>query len=450
MICILRKPFFYCPRNLDLPAKLREHGEDKWAEKDLWRLYYVLWVIYRARWWTDKGRFVPLNGAVLQQVLNPRKAKLVLNVLLKIGVIETDNHYRVARQTADGKSKGYRFTSDYNCTKFRLVRAGEIDYERISKRLRIREEKELTELRPEHRYLFDCLKRVTICDEARNVIPPRDLLEVWPEDKEDFYERSIEFIQTGQWFFKVGAITGRVFTNVANLPRELRPYLRLDGRRLAEIDISACQPLLLSELYPHDSTEKEKFLEIVLSGNFYEILDAKLSKPYGSEHRNELKQAVFTQIFFDKLRSRKGKLGELFSNLFPVLYAQIVKIKTPKHEVLAQRLQRAESDIVIKTFVGEVMRTTRIPLLTIHDSVLTFPEHTTEVVSQLMRAVHARLAVIPNIKDKKPAKISMRELLSRQDWKENGRSETNTNLSCEYPIFRRRKRGYAVSWSKCP
>jgi hypothetical protein len=441
MICISRKPFFYCPSHLDLPTSLRASGEGKWAEDDLWRLYYIMWVIYRARWSGDREQFVSLNGKVLQRVLNSRKAKPALEVLLRLKIIETDNYYRVGRHGEGGKSRGYRFTSVYNEVRFRLVK--ELDYSRISQRLLREEEREASKLSPAHAYLFECLKRVTIQKDARDVMDAS--LDVWSAFQEDFYERSIELIETKQWYLNVGPQVGRVFTNVTNLPRKLRPYLRLDGRPLAEIDISACQPMLLSELYPVGSSEKEKYLELLVTGKFYETLDAQLGKPYGPERRDELKRAVLTQVCFDKLRAEQGRLCKAFAAMFPELYAQIVQFKTPNHKALAQRLQRGEADIVIHDFVANVAQTSGLPVLTIHDSVLTFPEHTNAVVVGLMRAVHRRVGVIPNIKDKDYSKDAIQEILLEKERARNWK-DTLSEFPDEYPVFKRRKRGYSVEW----
>src|SRR5882672_6072492 len=133
MKSILLNPRFYCPIILDLPAKLVEHGEQQWIARDIWRLYYILTVIYRKRWEKefDSGTYVELNTAVLQQVLHSKKTKPALDVLIKIGAIETNNYYRVKCSQRGGKSKGYRFTDSYNHVKFREVK--EIDYSTISK-----------------------------------------------------------------------------------------------------------------------------------------------------------------------------------------------------------------------------------------------------------------------------------------------------------------------------
>ena len=49
---------------------------------------------------------------------------------------------------------------------------------------------------------------------------------------------------------------------------------------MGEIDIANSQPLLAANLYPDDSEEKQKYLEIVLEGDFYRTLEAASGKKY--------------------------------------------------------------------------------------------------------------------------------------------------------------------------
>jgi len=375
---------------------LRESGEEKWINKDLWRLYYILSVIYWKRWETgfDKNTFVEINSAILQKIIHSRKAKPALKVLIKIEVIETDNRYHVASHNRPGKSRGYRFKDPYNFVKFRQVK--EINYSKISKHL-LKSEEQAKKLEPEEKYLFDCLSRVTI---SHHVAADIEVTLFGTVLEENYFEDAVENIQNKRWRFSVGKITGRVFTNITNFPREVRQYLRLDERALTEVDISACQPLLLIQLYQNGEPEKEKYLQLVLSGQFYEGLDRRLAKPYGPEGRDDLKQKALTWLF-DTSRPTRTKLCQSFVEMFPVLYAEILKFKEPNYLALAHRLQKDESTIVIKGAVRKIMMSSpNIPILTIHDSILTLPEYTATVVCALKEAVRLRLGVEPNIKVK--------------------------------------------------
>jgi len=387
MLSIVSKPYFYRPSNLDLPALLAEYGEGKWLGKDLWRLYYILTVIYRKRWeeeWS-KERFVPLNAKVLQDVLHCHKSRPSLDVLVKTGVIEMDSRFDYQ---VGVKSRRFRFTERYSNVRFCEVTG--LDLSRVSRRL-LYGEALLSKLEPEHRYIYCWLKRTTLADEVLGVLSKTTFDSV---TQQDFYERSVEMIQKKQFSFSVGRISGRVFNNVTNLPRGLRPFLRIDGRPLAEIDISASQPLLLSQLYAPDEWERLEYLEMVLSGQFYERLNAKLVKPYKT--RDDIKEGVFREVFFGRIRPHPRPLSLVFSEMFPVLSQKVVEAKTPHYKALSHRLQRAESEIVIQGAVGRLMQS-NIPVLTVHDSILTFPEHCDCVKTTLKNAVGERLGIVAKI-----------------------------------------------------
>ena len=64
----------------------------------------------------------------------------------------------------------------------------------------------------------------------------------FPEPFEPAHQIAVEQIRHGELRFKVDDY-GRIHANVTNLPKTLRPYLTVDGGRLANVDISESQPL---------------------------------------------------------------------------------------------------------------------------------------------------------------------------------------------------------------
>ncbi len=408
MVSDLTNLRFYCPTNLDLPAKLKEHGGEKWLGKDIWRLYYIITVIYRKRWESDfdrrdKHEFVELKAAILRKILSADKAKPALDILMKIGVLETDGHWRRrVLGRVRGKSKGYRFAEVYTeNVKFREVK--EIDYSKLPSKITDRSWYILA-LKPEHRHLFDSVIDTTLS--ARTVDVNREFV-FRNLEEQGYYEQSIKDIVEKRWHFKVSDLTGRVFSNITNLPRIYRPCLLLRGKPLVEIDICSSQPLLLAALYDDGDSERERYLELVIKGEFYDVINSKLTVPYPPEQRDRLKEKVFTQILFDRTREKKSELLTIFLELFPHLYRKIVQIKTPDHCVLSHKLQRDEADIVVNRFVGEVIQTTKIPLLTVHDSVLVHPEYVDESVDMLSRAVFSKMGVRPKLKIKDYSNLNL-------------------------------------------
>ena len=285
------------------------------------------------------------------------------------------------------------------------------------------------------------LKRVTIHGDAVALLQRCHFHTCHENDhyQEDYYHRSVERIQNRDWFSVPDKNTGRLFNNVTNLPRLLRPFLRLDGKPLVEIDVANCQPLLLISFYEGEP-ERERFKEAVESGQFYEMLNAGLEKPYGADKRDKLKEKVYSQIFFDRKRENPSKLCKAFGGLFPVLYGKIEAIKHTDYRKVALRLQSAEAGIMLGRVVRHIAETSQIPVLTIHDSILCFEEHK-DYVKQLMENAFAEtLGVRPKLKFKDnrpdtsevvkvPPPKSRRELKRKNTGKPLLRGETSAGTS---------------------
>jgi hypothetical protein len=317
------------------------HGQEYWL-KHIWKLYYILTVIYRGRWnkenEEDDYNYTLINIKMLRQVVGDKFASEAIHLLIRLGIIVTDRHYIPGH-----KSKGYRFTKEYdNC--FQALDAGNAAQvpphilDRIPRiNLKTRE----------HRFLFKNLKNITLHKSVNDWLAqfkPKSLRQG------DYYTRSVEFINAKDWSFFYDNVTGRVFNNVTSLPKLLRPYLLFDGQPVVEIDVANCQPLLLLSLYSEaDYEEREKFKTKVLGGEFYEFLNGLLKKPY--PERGMIKTAVYKRILFGSLKQKKYNLYKAFAAQFPILDKKIDAIKAARYQELARILQTLEADIIINGVV---------------------------------------------------------------------------------------------------
>jgi hypothetical protein len=213
--------------------------------------------------------------------------------------------------------------------------------------------------------------------------------------KRDYHLRSAEWIRTRQWFFAYDKRTGRVFNNITSLPRELRPLLRLDGRPLIEIDVANCQPFLMLSLYPN-VPERETFALVVCAGRFYELVQDLLD-PYGGWRLDDIKKATLAFIF-DRNRPTPSRIGRILQLEFPVLAKQIHDAKRVDHNKLALHLQKLEADIIIGSVVREIAHGAKFPVLTIHDSILTLPQHEKEVRKLIEETFRAMFRVVPKLR----------------------------------------------------
>jgi len=380
----------YCPCNLDLIRTL-EVAEERYWIPHVWKLHYIMTVIYRARWnkATEEGDFAPLSSKILETVIGSHFAGPAKAVLLKLAIIETDNHYVVGE-----KCKGYRFREPFQSAKFMEVKPP--IPARIVKRMQYLTKLKARTDKLEHFFLSENLKKVTL-----DAGVERFFLTFEPKNdfQADYYERSVEWIQNKDWFFCYDEKTGRVFNNITSFPKNLRPFLRLDGSPLVEIDVANCQPFLLLGLYKSEP-EREEYQQVVENGQFYEALDSELENPFGADRRKELKQAVFTQVFFDRIRQNPSKLCRAFARRFPVLFQRIQDLKHPHYRNCALWLQKQEADIVIDGVIKNIARGEGFPVLTVHDSVLTLPECVESVEELLESEFQNRFGIAPRLNRK--------------------------------------------------
>lgn len=213
---------------------------------------------------------------------------------------------------------------------------------------------------------------------------------------------------------------GRYHTNISCFHKVLRPFLRVDGQPLVEVDVSACQPLCLAVLL-HDIkkdiltsvplTEEQTRLAHTLSifpvccaseeeddtirykkdcesGKFYE----RMQEICKVDSKSQMKKKMFKDVFFGK-RTLAG-----FRSLYPTMTRLIEWVKRHDYRHLSHELQRIESSIVIDD-ACDVMRVehSEVPILTIHDAILTTGEHV-GLVKDVLRAAFNRRGVNPQIK----------------------------------------------------
>ena len=145
--------------------------------------------------------------------------------------------------------------------------------------------------------------------------------------------------------------------------------------------------------------EREEFETWVSDGKFYERLDGLLEKPYGNEKRDKLKKAVLS-VFFDHLRPKPSKLCRAFATKFPVLYEKLNELKKGDYRKAALRLQSDEASIIIRGVVRSLAKIGKIPVLTVHDSILTTSEHCDEVKALMQETFIKKLGVAPALKVK--------------------------------------------------
>lgn len=246
------------------------------------------------------------------------------------------------------------------------------------------------------------LKQLAIADGFNEFIKSAYTLET--EQYNSVMGSAIRIIN-GDIKYNVDNTSGRFHSNITNMAKGLRPYLRIKGEPLANIDIKNSQPylstilltnpgkvsyltnnpvfaLLLQSLKVSLSQDVKKYISLVISGQIYEYLMTEFSKEGLTLSRAETKRQVL-RILFARNRMPKDEVNKkcrlIFKDRFPTVHRIFSKIrgsekgdKFQNFKRFAILLQRIESylmlDIVLKRIYQELPGTIAV---TVHDSIMT-------------------------------------------------------------------------------
>ena len=183
---------------------------------------------------------------------------------------------------------------------------------------------------------------------------------------------------------------GGCHTNVANLPRQYRQYIRLEGKELVSCDISTSQPLLLAILIRNTREEEEgdkrpnpkavletssdtsltDFLQDCLNGVVYDRIVALTGYV-----RDDVK-GLFLAVIYGHPDHMNTRVGEAIRELYPAVFEAVTEMNYKLgHGGLPRLMQRMEADVMIGRVAARLLREQpSMPLLTVHDCVLVPPE----------------------------------------------------------------------------
>jgi hypothetical protein len=308
-----------------------------------------------------------------------------------------------------------------------------------------------------HRHIWNCLQDITI-DHAAAIQELDTLMINASQEEIDGYtgQRMIcDGIVNGDFFWHVCHF-GRAYNNVTGLKKSLRQYLSANNHSLVGCDVSNSQPLLVgllcrlikqglssnnpinpthsfqfnhyveidqdlldrislsfaqnqeeeggggdgdsqydvvltesSQLIPGDV---ERYIRLCEEGRFYDEL---MALDDNQTAREIFKKQIFTQVFYGE-NFYQGRLTKFFAREFPTVWETIRTIKKEDYKRLSHKMLRLESEIVINRAVPQCALE-GIWVVTIHDCLVTYPEHA-ERVGQIMVEAFGSVGVSPTIK----------------------------------------------------
>lgn len=337
----------------------------------------------------------PLKMTYLKRLV-PQGDKYMA-ALINLGVIERSGYY-IPGQVA----YNYKFTPQYESkylsfalTNASLIRRIELAQETIrkeaAKSIRGRSEQ------------VTYLKQLTIADNFDDFIKSHYANST---DQYNAVLSSATRILNGDTArCSVDDTSGRFHSIVTNMAKGLRPYLRIKGEPLANIDIKNSQPylstiiltnpgkvshmtknhaftMLLQTLKYKDIEDVKKYIYLVANGQLYEYLMQQFEKAGLSLTRAETKRQVL-RILFARNRTPKDetnkKCRQVFRDCFPTVHRIFSKVrghepgdKFTNFKRFAILLQRIEAflmlDVILKRIYKELPGTIAV---TVHDSIMT-------------------------------------------------------------------------------
>lgn len=313
-----------------------------------------------------------LLGKNYKQIINFLSQKEIL--IIKKGKSGKETY--VAKNFVNGnnsliaQSKQYKILKPFNSKKINL----QIFDDRLCKKLeQIKHKKEVEILNSQYSNLYRHLKSVSLHPSTKDKV--QELYDNKEITKQQFkkYNQQINSINSGNFYFEYQNRVNRLFTNISNLSKKLKPYLQNSyNDELIEIDIVNSQPFLLNLILPSKlkqtyKTEFDDYLNLTTNPakDFYSEIGKELNL-----ERESIKK-LFLQLFFSENDIRGYnklnliRLRKYFMNNYFYLYQYIRTFRGIK---LAHILQQTESNLVIEKIA--IPLAFSLFILTIHDSII--------------------------------------------------------------------------------
>jgi hypothetical protein len=242
------------------------------------------------------------------------------------------------------------------------------------------------------------------------------------EKRYNYSVASISKIMFEPPYMTVDKTSGRYHSNLTSLPKELRQFVRIYGKRLSNVDVKNCHPylstllltnpgkvaeftknpnfsMLLTTLQVSQTEDVKRYVSLVVKGELYEYLISEFeSRGYKfkgvnfDEKREEVKKKLL-QILYDK-NIRNPNCRRIFAELFPEVHKVFSIVrgdeksrdKFHNYKRFAILLQRIESYLILNKVLGKINKEhPDVIAVTVHDSIMTDTDTDhIEIVQQIM------------------------------------------------------------------
>jgi hypothetical protein len=337
----------------------------------------------------DQHGYVSLKLGILRAIIGRNAAKKAIDGTTRLGYVKKDGKWLSGKA-----SMGYRILPPWSNQRVQPVELPE-DMSRRILTVSQRKIREAIANRPERQHVFNSLSALSFRRGMKAVFASHaDNI-----NKLNTRVQSVGRLEDKDWWFSDDKRSGRLYHNATSLPTDCRALLLIDGQPAAETDITNCQPFLLTALYPGPSPERTRFIDLCVSGGFYEHINGLFPEPFTD--RKALKVAVYQNIMYGRSWHSDQPMFQAFAKEWPVLGRIIAgrKLGQGGRSRLPVEMQSAEADLVIGRVVPRIMRELPgVPVLTIHDSLMIGARFANDATTIMREEITERFGACPPVK----------------------------------------------------
>ncbi len=227
------------------------------------------------------------------------------------------------------------------------------------------------------RQAFECLKQIRV--DFKAVLADVSTSELSYVQRLQAIDSLLAFA-TGDVYLIRDSFSGRLHSPLTGLKKEYRRHIRVNGMPIVEIDLPACQPLLLANLsddFRSDSSVRE-FGTLAVSGRLYQhiaevgSIAVQLAKWMPDMTPAKAAKVSFLAWLFHNPNSRTKPptvpaVDAHMKKAFPTVWEVVSDLKRWDHKKAARKLQQMEVSIVIGGVLPQLLR--HGWAATVHDAV---------------------------------------------------------------------------------
>lgn len=380
----------YVPSDLDAALiPLVAARAPRFLDHYRWIVHSIVYRKLSDHRYEDADSYIPINQEVLRRTISQRQAKAFLNDLHQWDFIESIGYQ------AGVRSRGFRIKPPYDRGPIICVEITDALLANKVKAHAKTHHEAILARKDGYAHVLRWLGALTI-DE---VSASEHVRKHFAADGDPSNSRvvAIDAITYRQFRLDIDR-SGRAHHNLSNLASDLRSFVSIDGKQLHQVDVACSQMWFMDSLLRgeiQDKLEVERMREFLNAG-FYNKLNER------GVPLEKFKERVFIDVLFGR-GDYTNWVTNAFQAQFPSYAKAIAKAKENGHEKFAIALQQAEARVIfdaVKRFVSATDG--KVPILTIHDSLVTWPEWTRTARDALEAAFYDQYGANPLLRVKAP------------------------------------------------